>query len=61
MKELLDWLLGLEKVLIDYNPWLVEDDEDYEKDEDDYIALGYYEAYEEVIAKIQNTLRKQEV
>ena len=61
MKELLDWLLGLEKELIDYNPWLVEDDEDYEKDEDDYIALGYYEAYEEIIAKIQNTLRKQEV
>ena len=61
MKELLDWLLGLEKVLIDYNPWLVEDDEDYEKDEDDYITVGYYEAYEEVIAKIQAELRKQEV
>ena len=61
MKELLDWLLGLEKELTDYNPWLVEDDEDYEKDEDDYIALGYYEAYEEIIAKIQDTLRKQEV
>ena len=61
MRELLDWLLGLEEELIDYNPWLVEDDEDYEKDEDDYIAVGYYEAYEEVIAKIQAELRKQEV
>lgn len=56
LKGLLDWLLE-EQSKLGY----VSDDEwpdGYEKYPEDYIAEGYYGAYEEVIAKIQYMLYK---
>lgn len=55
LKELLDWLLEEQSKL----GWAVGECPDgYEKYPEDYITEGYYEAYEEVIAKIQYMLYK---
>lgn len=55
LKVLLDWLLEEQSKL----GWASDEWPDgYEKYPEDYIAEGYYGAYEEVIAKIQYMLYK---
>lgn len=56
LKGLLDWLLEEQSKL----GWVSDAEwpDGYEKYPEDYIAEGYYGAYEEVIAKIQYMLYK---